>query len=323
MHAMRFEDFTDFELNVKGVSVRGLKGGDGSPLLLLHGSAHSPRIWQAVAGRLAERHAVVVAAIDFDILRAPHPSRAGQGANAPRHAYNEDPRAGHSDGAAAAVARHTRCGHREIAAEQLAVMEALGHAQFMVCGHLDGARVAQRLALDHSGCVDRMMVLDTAPTLPLDPASVPDPDDAVGDPNGWVPSRVVDAEQSRAWRENRVSGSRALGRSRRVDGEPARQLAQGRSRHIGPCARMCAVGPRARARHAARRDVEVFRHARVLNAAHAAGACCARACASDDGGGCRLARVECVARHAHANHRRSPRGVAFRESPDVGPQGAA
>ncbi|HTJ91723.1 MAG TPA: alpha/beta hydrolase [Pararobbsia sp.] len=193
---MRFEDFTDFELNVKGVSVRGLKGGDGSPLLLLHGSAHSPRIWQAVAGRLAERHAVVVAAIDFDILRAPHPSRAGQGANAPRHAYNEDPRAGHSDGAAAAVARHTRCGHREIAAEQLAVMEALGHAQFMVCGHLDGARVAQRLALDHSGCVDRMMVLDTAPTLPLDPASVPDPDDAVGDPNGWVPSRVVDAEHA-------------------------------------------------------------------------------------------------------------------------------
>lgn len=160
---MRFVDFTDFELNANGTSIRGFKAGDGPALLLLHGSAHSPRLWQAVAGRLAERHAIVVPDIGFDAM----PS---QGTSSP--------------------------GHRGIAAEQLAMMDALGFAQFMVCGHQEGARVAQRLALDHGSRVDRMMVLDTAPTLPRDLDVVPDPGDEPGASSTFASQSVVDSDHA-------------------------------------------------------------------------------------------------------------------------------
>lgn len=160
---MRFVDFTDFELNAHGTSIRGFKAGEGPPLLLLHGSAHSPQLWQAVAGRLAERHAIVVPDIGFD---------------------------------AALSSRASSLGHRELAAGQLAMMDALGFAQFMVCGHQEGARVAQRLALDHGGRVDRMMVLDTAPTLPSDHDVVPDPGDEPGANGAFALPYVVDSEHA-------------------------------------------------------------------------------------------------------------------------------
>jgi pimeloyl-ACP methyl ester carboxylesterase len=67
---MRFADFTDFELTVEGRPIRGFKGGGGPPLLLLHGSAHSSRLWESVAGELADRHSIVVPEIDFDAGRS-------------------------------------------------------------------------------------------------------------------------------------------------------------------------------------------------------------------------------------------------------------
>jgi haloacetate dehalogenase len=54
-----------------------------------------------------------------------------------------------------------------MAADQVAVMAALGHARFAVAGHDRGGRVAHRMALDHPQAVSRAAVLDIAPTATM------------------------------------------------------------------------------------------------------------------------------------------------------------
>jgi pimeloyl-ACP methyl ester carboxylesterase len=46
-------------------------------------------------------------------------------------------------------------------------MVARGHARFQVLAHDRGARVAHRLGLDHPQAVERLMLLDIAPTLDM------------------------------------------------------------------------------------------------------------------------------------------------------------
>jgi haloacetate dehalogenase len=54
-----------------------------------------------------------------------------------------------------------------MALDALHVMQALGHPRFQVLAHDRGARVAHRLALDHPQAVERMLLLDIAPTLAM------------------------------------------------------------------------------------------------------------------------------------------------------------
>jgi haloacetate dehalogenase len=112
-------------------------GGEGSPVLLLHGFPETHACWHAVAPRLAERHAVAAADLrGYGASRAPAGGRHGEG--------------------------YTK---REMAAELCELMSALGHERFAVVGHDRGARVAHRLALDHPGRVTRAAVLNTVPTV--------------------------------------------------------------------------------------------------------------------------------------------------------------
>lgn len=53
---------------------------------------------------------------------------------------------------------------REIAREQVEVMNALGYDRFSVVGHDRGGGCAYRMALDHPKVVDRLAVLDIVPT---------------------------------------------------------------------------------------------------------------------------------------------------------------
>jgi pimeloyl-ACP methyl ester carboxylesterase len=46
-------------------------------------------------------------------------------------------------------------------------MRHFGFERFFVCAHDRGARVAHRMALDHPDAVERMMLLDIAPTLAM------------------------------------------------------------------------------------------------------------------------------------------------------------
>ena len=70
-------------------------------------------------------------------------------------------------GRPAADAQHVRYSKREMALDALAVMQHLGFERFGVLAHDRGARVAHRLAADHPAAVERLMLLDIAPTLAM------------------------------------------------------------------------------------------------------------------------------------------------------------
>jgi haloacetate dehalogenase len=137
--AMPFEDYEPFTFDADGVDIFGMKGGSGPTLLLLHGHPQTHEIWHRLAPALA-RHFTVVAT-----------DLRGYGASAKP----------------ASDARHAPYSKRAMAADQVAVMRHFGFERFMVCAHDRGARVAHRMALDHSGALDRLMLLDIAPTLAM------------------------------------------------------------------------------------------------------------------------------------------------------------
>ena len=129
--------FEDALLDVGDVSIRTRTAGNGPPLLLLHGYPESSYMWRHVAPELARDFSVVVT----------------------------DLRGYGSSSAPPDDAEHQTYSKRAMAADQLAVMEALGHDTFAVAGHDRGGRVAHRLALDHPTRVTRVAVLDIVPTL--------------------------------------------------------------------------------------------------------------------------------------------------------------
>jgi haloacetate dehalogenase len=131
-----FDGFEEFDVATTGTTIHGRRGGEGPPVLLLHGIPETHLMWHRVAPQLARRFTVV--ATD---LRGYGDS--GKPPSAPDHApYSM----------------------REIALDQVEVMHALGHSEFDVVGHDRGARCAYRLALDHPDAVRRLAVLDIVPT---------------------------------------------------------------------------------------------------------------------------------------------------------------
>ncbi|NMM44586.1 alpha/beta hydrolase [Rhodospirillaceae bacterium KN72] len=111
-------------------------GGNGPPLLLLHGYPQTGAMWHRIAPQLAERFTVIV------------PDLRGYGASAKPD----------SDAA------HLPYSKRAMAADMAALMRRLGYDQFQVAGHDRGARVTHRLSLDYPDRVTRAAVLDIVPT---------------------------------------------------------------------------------------------------------------------------------------------------------------
>lgn len=122
-----------------GLHIHALVGGEGPPLLLLHGHPQTHAIWHKVAPQLAERFTLVLADL-----------RGYGGSSKP---------AGEAD--------HANYSKRTMARDMLRLMQSLGHARFDVLAHDRGARVAHRLALDHAEAVRRLVLLDIAPTLAM------------------------------------------------------------------------------------------------------------------------------------------------------------
>jgi haloacetate dehalogenase len=111
-------------------------GGNGPPLLLLHGHPQSNVMWHRVAPALAERFTLVLADL-------------------PGYGWSAAPEAQED---------HSPYTKRAMAAAMIEVMETLGHARFTLIGHDRGARVGYRLALDHPGRLARLAVLDIVTT---------------------------------------------------------------------------------------------------------------------------------------------------------------
>lgn len=113
-------------------------GAQCLPLLLLHGHPQTHVMWHRVAPTLARRHPLVL----MDL-----PGYGDSGRPAPT---------------AAALNPYAK---RSMALAARELMAHLGHHRFGVLAHDRGARVAHRLAVDAPGAVDRLLLLDIAPTL--------------------------------------------------------------------------------------------------------------------------------------------------------------
>lgn len=131
-----FPGFATQCVEANGVSINLRHGGDGPPVLLLHGYPQSHVMWHRVAPLLAERFTVVCADL------------RGYG--------DSDKPEGDGD--------HVAYSKRTMAEDQRQVMAALGFDRFALAGHDRGARVALRLALDHPETVSHLAVLDIVPT---------------------------------------------------------------------------------------------------------------------------------------------------------------
>ncbi|PIM53589.1 alpha/beta hydrolase [Roseateles chitinivorans] len=144
----------------EGVRIHLSTGGTGPALLLLHGHPQTRAIWHKVAPALAERFTVVVADLRGygDSSKPLVPGSAGSAATTAAAA---------SPAASTSAAGASPYSKRTMAADMLAVMQALGHTRFDVLAHDRGARVAHRLAMDAPTAVRRLALLDIAPTLDM------------------------------------------------------------------------------------------------------------------------------------------------------------
>lgn len=129
-----FPGFSELCVEAGGVAFRGVTGGAGPPVLLLHGYPQTHLAWRHVAPRLASSFTVVA------------PDLPGYGAS---RVESDQP-------------RWTK---RRVAAALVDLMARLGHQRFAIVGHDRGARAGYRLALDHPGRVTRLASLTVIPTL--------------------------------------------------------------------------------------------------------------------------------------------------------------
>jgi haloacetate dehalogenase len=131
-----FPGFESRRVKTSGAIINVLVGGNGPPVLLLHGYPENLLAWRKIAPELSRTHTVVV------------PDMRGYG-------DSEKPDGGDA---------HVNYSKRAMALDQVEVMATLGFEKFAIVGHDRGARVAQRLAQDHPERVDRAMFLDIVPT---------------------------------------------------------------------------------------------------------------------------------------------------------------
>jgi len=134
-----FPGFTRRRIRTRGATINLVHGGEGSPVLLLHGYPETHAMWHKVAPKLARDYAVVC------------PDLRGYG-------DSSKPRG---------LADHSNYSKRAMAQDMVEVMQALGHERFHLVGHDRGGRVAHRLARDHGERVRTLAVLDISPTLKM------------------------------------------------------------------------------------------------------------------------------------------------------------
>ncbi len=134
-----FEGFKQVRVDTGEVTINAVVGGQGQPLLLLHGYPQTHAIWHKIAPRLAAHFTVVAADL-----------RGYGDSDKPEGALD-----------------HSNYSKRALARDQVELMQQLGFERFYLAGHDRGARVAHRLASDHPDRVIKLAVLDISPTLKM------------------------------------------------------------------------------------------------------------------------------------------------------------
>jgi pimeloyl-ACP methyl ester carboxylesterase len=139
------DTFTGRYVQAGEVRLHAVIGGDGPPLLLVHGWPENWYAWRHVMPQLAKHFTVI--AVD----------QRGMG-------LSEKPAGGYDTGT--------------LADDLVALMDALGHEKFSVVGHDTGLAISYALVADHEDRIDRAVLLEIpgAPgTTPAPPFFVPAP----------------------------------------------------------------------------------------------------------------------------------------------------
>jgi haloacetate dehalogenase len=134
-----FPGFVRSTVQTSGTTINVVKGGDGPPILLLHGAPQSHVSWRLVAPQLAKEYTVIAADL---------------------RGYGDSGKPPDGEG-------HVNYSKRAMALDQVEVMKHFGFDRFPVVGHDRGGRVAHRMALDHPDTVTKLAVLDIIPTYYL------------------------------------------------------------------------------------------------------------------------------------------------------------
>ena len=134
-----FEGFESKRIATRETEINLKVGGNGPPLLLLHGYPQTHVIWHKIAPKLAEKFTVIT------------PDLRGYG----------------DSGKPESDADHAPYSKRAMAADQVEVMSALGFETFSVVGHDRGGRVAHRMVRDYPERINKIAVLDIAPTATM------------------------------------------------------------------------------------------------------------------------------------------------------------
>lgn len=134
-----FPGFKAAKIETSGATINVVSGGQGPPLLLLHGAPQSLATWHLIAPKLAKDYTVVAA----DLRGYGDSSKPADGE------------------------KHINYSKRAMALDGVEVMRHFGFDKFAVVGHDRGGRVAHRMALDHADNVTKVAVIDIVPTYKL------------------------------------------------------------------------------------------------------------------------------------------------------------
>ena len=130
------KSFRKQKIRTPEVEINTVWGGEGKPLLLLHGYPQTHVMWHEVARSLTSNFLVVCSDL---------------------RGYGDSSKpAGKKD--------HSNYSKRAMASDMVSVMEDLGFDEFYVAGHDRGARVLHRMCLDYPEKVLKACVMDIAPT---------------------------------------------------------------------------------------------------------------------------------------------------------------
>lgn len=127
-----FPKFTQRLIQTSGAVINTLVGGNGPPLLLLHGYPETHFTWHKIANQLAQNFTVVIT----DLRGYGDSSKPYGGPN------------------------HVQYSKRKMGLDQIEVMQTLGFNSFQAVGHDRGGRVLFQMMLDHPDAIERAVVLD-------------------------------------------------------------------------------------------------------------------------------------------------------------------
>ncbi|WP_095589341.1 alpha/beta fold hydrolase [Actibacterium ureilyticum] len=127
-----FSGFEKIDIELPNATVHARVGGQGAPLLLLHGYPQTHVMWHPIAEELAQSYRVIA------------PDLRGYGDS---------------------LCLDGDFSFRAMAQDQVSLMKQLGYPRFHVISHDRGARTAHRMVLDHPSAVQSVVLLDILPTL--------------------------------------------------------------------------------------------------------------------------------------------------------------